>query len=333
MKFADKNVLVTGAAGFIGSHLTERLAESGANVRALILYNSFGRQGWLDHIPAEILRKIEVFPGDIRDPFRTRAMMRDIEIVFHLASLIAVPYSYHAPESYVATNVSGTLNLLQAAVGEGVKRVVHVSTSEVYGSAQYTPIDEKHPLVAQSPYAATKIAADQLALSFARTYGLHVAVARPFNTFGPRQSTRAIIPTIITQLASRPKEMKLGSLSPQRDFTYVSDTVEGLMAVGECQDATGETINLGSGRAISIGDLARMIAELLGQSVTVTCDARRVRPPDSEVDRLLCDNHKAASRLTWVPQVSLEDGLRRTIDWFSQPANLALYPPAENYTI
>jgi len=333
MKFADKNVLVTGADGFIGSHLAEKLAGSGANVRALALYNSFGRQGWLDHIPAETLRRIEVFSGDIRDPFRTRAMMRDIDVVFHLASLIAIPYSYHAPESYVATNVSGTLNLLQAAVGEGVKRIVHVSTSEVYGGAQYTPIDEEHPLVAQSPYAATKIAADQLALAYARTYGLNVAVARPFNTFGPRQSTRAIIPTIVTQLLSARKEIKLGSLSPKRDFTYVSDTVEGLIAIGESEGATGETINLGSGRAISIGDLALVIAKLLGQSITVTCDARRVRPPDSEVDQLLCDNRKAASLFKWIPQVSLEDGLRRTIDWFSQPANLALYPPAENYTI
>lgn len=333
MTLSDAHVLVTGADGFIGSHLTERLVEAGARVRALVLYNSFGRQGWLDHFPAPTREEIDIVTGDIRDPFRTRVILRDIDIVFHLASLIAVPYSYHAPESYVATNVSGTLNVLQAAVDEGVKKVVHVSTSEVYGSAQYTPIDEKHPLVAQSPYAATKIAADQMALAYAKTYGLKVAVARPFNTFGPRQSTRAIIPTIITQVLSGRSEIMLGSLTPQRDFMYVSDTVDGLLAVGTTDGTIGETINLGTGRAISIGDLAQVIAKLHGRGGSVTHDARRVRPPDSEVDRLLCDNRKATALLKWEPKVSLEDGLRRTIDWFSQPANLALYPPAENYTI
>ena len=333
MKFADKGVLVTGADGFIGSHLTERLSALGANVRALVLYNSFGRQGWLDNLPAEVLAKIEVFPGDIRDPYRTRAMMRDIEIVFHLASLIAIPYSYHAPESYVATNVSGTLNVLQAALSEGVKRVVHVSTSEVYGSAQYTPIDEKHPQVAQSPYAATKIAADQLALSFGRTYGLKVAIARPFNTYGPRQSTRAVIPTIITQLLTARSEICLGSLTPVRDFMYVDDTVGGLLATGASDEAIGEIINLGSGQAMSIGDLAGVLARLSGKPVPVARDTRRVRPPESEVDRLECDSRKAAKLLQWQARIPIEEGLRRTIDWFSIPANLAQYPPAENYTL
>lgn len=325
MNLEGRKVLVTGADGFIGSHLTERLVDKGAEVRALVLYNSFDSCGWLDHISPELLKRIDVFVGDVRDPYRNRAMMRDVEVVFHLASLIAVPYSYHAPESYIATNVSGTLHVLQAALTEGVKRVVHTSTSEVYGSAQYTPIDEKHPLVAQSPYAASKIAADQLALSFQRTYGLPVVIARPFNTFGPRQSARAIIPTIVTQLLAGASSIELGSLSPTRDFAYVSDTADGLIAVAESDACTGETVNIGTGRAISVGDLAHLIAHLAGKPITLTCDTRRVRPADSEVDRLLCDNRKAAALLNWHPQVSLEDGLRRTIDWFARPENLARY--------
>lgn len=327
MSVGGKKVLVTGADGFIGSHLSERLLSRGAEVRALVLYNSFGQSGWLDTLPKETRAQIEIVSGDIRDPYRTRAIMRDVEIVFHLASLIAIPYSYCAPESYVATNVSGTLHVLQGALGEHVKRVVHVSTSEVYGSARNIPMDEDHPLSAQSPYAASKIAADQLAISFRRTYGLDVTIARPFNTFGPRQSARAIIPTIITQVLSGRGPIQLGSTTPLRDFTHVDDIVEGLIAVAEHENTAGETINLGSGAEISIGDLVQRISVIAGKTVKVVSDARRVRPPESEVDRLLCDNRKAASMLGWKPTVSLDDGLRLTIDWFSRPENLARYRP------
>jgi NAD dependent epimerase/dehydratase len=335
VNLAEKKVLVTGADGFIGSHLVERLVARGAAVRALVLYNSFGHRGWLDTVDSHLQSQIEIVTGDIRDPFRTRTIMRDAEIVFHLASLIAIPYSYHAPESYVATNVSGTLNLLQAALDERVGRFVHVSTSEVYGSAQSVPMNEQHPLSAQSPYAASKIAADQLALSFQKSYGLPVTLARPFNTYGPRQSARAIIPTIITQallVGTGKSAIHLGSTSPRRDFTYVTDTADGLIATAECDGAIGETINLGSGTEISIGDLAAKIIAITTKSVSITTDSRRLRPPESEVDRLLCDNAKAAKLLGWKPTMSLDDGLRRTIDWFSIPGNLSKYRTDE-YTI
>lgn len=322
---AGKKVLVTGADGFIGSHLTERLLARGAEVRALVLYNSFGQSGWLDTLPKETQAQVEIVSGDIRDPHHTRAIMRDVDIVFHLASLIAIPYSYCAPESYVATNVSGTLHVLQGALDENVKRVVQVSTSEVYGSAQRIPMDEMHPLSAQSPYAASKIAADQLAISFHRTYGLDVTIARPFNTYGPRQSARAVIPTIITQILSGKTSIQLGLTTPLRDFTYVGDTVEGLITAAEHEKTVGETINLGSGGEISIGDLVAHIATIAGRSVKVVSDARRVRPPESEVDRLLCDNRKAAALLAWKPTISLDDGLRLTLEWFSQSDNLTRY--------
>ncbi len=325
MSVAEKKVLITGADGFIGSHLTERLLARGAEVRALVLYNSFGQSGWLDSLPKETQERIEIVSGDIRDPHRTRALIRNIDIVFHLASLIAIPYSYCAPESYIATNVSGTLHVLQGALDEKIKRVVHVSTSEVYGSAQRVPMDERHPLSAQSPYAASKIAADQLALSFHRTYGLDVTIARPFNTYGPRQSARAIIPTIITQILSGKSSIPLGSTTPLRDFTYVADTVEGLIAVAENEKTVGETINLGSGSEICIGDLVTRIATIAGKSVHIVSETSRARPPKSEVNRLLCDNRKAAELLGWKPMVSLDDGLRRTLDWFSLPENLAKY--------
>lgn len=332
MNLAEKKVLVTGADGFIGSHLVERLVARGADVRALVLYNSFGHRGWLDTIDARTQAQIEIVAGDIRDPFRTRTLLRDAEIVFHLASLIAIPYSYHAPESYIATNVSGTLNLLQAALDERVGRFVHVSTSEVYGSAQSVPMNEQHPLSAQSPYAASKIAADQLALSFQKSYGLPITLARPFNTYGPRQSARAIIPTIITQVLGGKASIHLGVTSPRRDFTYVTDTADGLMATAECDRAIGETLNLGSGTEISIGDLATKILAIMGKSLNITTDSRRTRPPESEVNRLLCDNAKAAKLLGWKPTVSLDDGLRKTIDWFSMPVNLSKYRTDE-YTI
>lgn len=328
MSLAEKKILVTGAEGFIGSHLVEKLVTRGADVRALVLYNSFGSRGWLDSLGNDVLSRIEVVAGDTRDPFRSRAITRDAQIVLHLASLIAIPYSYQAPESYVATNVTGTLNMLQASLDEHVARFVHVSTSEVYGSAQFVPMTESHPLSAQSPYAATKIAADQLALSYQRTFGLPVIVARPFNTYGPRQSTRAIIPTIITQ-ALAGKSITLGATTPRRDFTFVKDTAEALIAAAERDTVVGDTIHFGSGVDISIGELVDKVLTLTGRSAEVVGDTQRLRPAASEVDRLLCDNSKASRLLGWKPSVSLDDGLRTTIEWFSRPENLARYRTGE----
>jgi dTDP-glucose 4,6-dehydratase len=328
VKLAGEKILVTGADGFIGSHLVEELVSRGADVRALVLYNSFGSRGWLDTVPGAVLSKIEVVSGDIRDPYRARVITRDARVVLHLASLIAIPYSFVAPGSYVAANVSGTLHMLQAAVDERVSKFVQVSTSEVYGSAQSVPMTEAHPLSAQSPYAATKIAADQLALSFHRTYQLPVVVARPFNTFGPRQSQRAIIPTIITQ-AIAGKTITLGSTAPRRDFNFVSNTVDALIAAAESDAAVGDVVHFGSGVEISVGDLAARILALAGRTAELASDARRVRPPDSEVDRLLCDNSKALKLLGWNPAVSLDEGLRRTIEWFKKPENQSRYRPDE----
>ena len=285
---------MTGADGFIGSHLVEKLVTDGASVRAFVMYNSLGYRGWLDFIPDRIADQIEFFAGDVRDPFRVRNALEGIDTVFHLASLIAIPYSYQAAKSYVATNVTGTLNLLQAARDAGVSRFVHTSTSEVYGTAQYVPIDEKHPLVGQSPYAASKIGADQMAQSFYTSFALPVATIRPFNTYGPRQSARAVIPAIICQIAAGHSEIKLGSLTPTRDFTFVADIADAFVALAECDEAVGETTNIGSGREISIGDLARTISELMGVNTSVVCDNERVRPVNSEVDRLMCDNAKAS---------------------------------------
>jgi NAD dependent epimerase/dehydratase len=328
VKIQDRKVLVTGADGFIGSHLVELLVQLGSQVRALVLYNSFGQRGWLDTVDSKTRAKVEIVMGDVRDPFLARAITRDIEVTFHLASLIAIPYSYHAPESYVATNVSGTLNMLQAARDERVQRFVQVSTSEVYGSAQFVPMTELHPLSAQSPYAATKIAADQLALSFHRTFQLPVVVARPFNTFGPRQSTRAIIPTIITQ-ALAGKSITLGATAPRRDFTFVCDTAAAMIAAAEQDAAVGDVVHFGSGTDVSVGELAQKIVSLVGGSAEINSDAARVRPAASEVDRLLCDNSKAAKLLNWKPTVSLESGLRTTIDWIARPENLARYRTGE----
>jgi NAD dependent epimerase/dehydratase len=327
---ADKRVLVTGADGFIGSHLAEMLVAEGARVRALAQYNSFNSWGWLED--TRCLDRIEVVTGDIRDPHCARALVADIDILFHLAALIAIPYSYVAPDSYVATNVTGTLNLLQAARAAGVAQFLHTSTSEVYGTARYVPIDEAHPLQAQSPYSATKVGADAIAYSFFAAFGLPVIIVRPFNTYGPRQSARAVIPTVITQILAGRREINLGSLSPTRDFNYVEDTCRGMLALAGCPAAIGETVNIGSGAEVSIGETAALIQEILGSSATIVTDEVRVRPPGSEVERLCCDNSRIFALTGFRPQVALKAGLTRTIDWLRRPDNLARYK-AEIYNV
>lgn len=314
MDWKNRKVLVTGGGGFIGSHLTERLVGLGADVRALTHYNALGSQGWLSGVSAPNLK---VVAGDITDRGSVEQAMEGAEVVFHLAALIAIPYSYRAPASYVRTNVEGTLNVLQSARALRVQRVVHTSTSEVYGTARRVPIDEEHPLQGQSPYSATKIAADKLAESFHLSFGLPVVTVRPFNTFGPRQSARAVIPTIIAQCLAG-QQVTLGSLTPTRDLNYVSDTVDGFLRAAQCDGAIGRTLNIGSGVEISIGDLAKLISELTGRPFTIVSEAQRVRPTNSEVERLLADNRLAQSLLGWTSRVSLEDGLRRTIDWLKQ---------------
>jgi dTDP-glucose 4,6-dehydratase len=304
-------VLVTGAGGFIGSHLAERLVELGARTRAFVRYNSTGSWGWLDSSP--VCRDIEVIRGDIRDAQCVRLATRGVDVVFHLAALIGIPYSYEAPQSYVRTNLEGTLNVLEAALEGSVSRVVHTSTSEVYGTARFTPINEDHPLQAQSPYSASKIGADKLAESFYLSYRLPVTTVRPFNTFGPRQSTRAVIPTIITQ-ALQSRSVRLGRLSPTRDFSYVADTVEGFLQIASAENSIGKVVNLGSGREISIGDLARLIFKLLGDGGEVLEEAVRLRPENSEVERLVSDTSRAA-QAGWRPGHTLENGLLLTIDW------------------
>lgn len=316
-------ILVTGAGGFIGSHLTERLVQAGYEVRAFIHYNSLSRWGWLEKSPFK--SQIEVYMGDIRDYDSVRDAAKGINMIFHLAALIGIPYSYKSPLAYIKTNVEGTYNILQAALGEGCRRVVHTSTSEVYGTAQYVPIDEKHPLNAQSPYAATKIAADQMALSYCRSFGLPVAIARPFNTYGPRQSARAIIPTIITQILEGTPALKLGSLVPTRDFNYVQDIVDGFLAIAFSENADGEVFNIGSGREISIGNLTSEIIKLTGKNVDIIKEEQRVRPSKSEVERLLCDNRKIKQLTNWETKHSLEKGLKQTINWIDE--NLGHYKP------
>ncbi|HEV7372067.1 NAD-dependent 4,6-dehydratase LegB [Arenibaculum sp.] len=322
-------VLVTGADGFIGSHLTEALIRAGHRVRAFVYYNSFSSDGWLDTVPADIREEIDFFAGDIRDPNGVREAVRGCDTVLHLAALIAIPFSYHSPDSYVDTNIKGTLNVLQAARDLGVSKVVHTSTSEVYGTALRVPIDEEHPLQGQSPYSATKIGADQLALSFERSFDLPVAIIRPFNTYGPRQSARAVIPTIITQIAAGRCELKLGSVRPTRDFNYVADTVRGFLAVAASPLSVGEVINIGSGFEISIGDTCRMIADLMCREINIQQDEQRLRPDRSEVERLLALNEKAKRLTGWEPTYGSMEGLRRglkeTIDWFTDPANLRRY--------
>jgi len=317
-----KRVLVTGAAGFIGSHLTERLVQEGAAVRAFIHYNSFGSWGWLDGSP--VSDELDVVVGDICDRDTVRRAACEVSTIFHLAALVGIPYSYHAPLSYVRTNVEGTLNVLQSAGELGTDLVVHTSTSEVYGTAQRVPIDESHPLQGQSPYSASKIGADKLAESFHLSYGLPVVTVRPFNTYGPRQSARAVIPAIIVQCLAG-QAVKLGNLDPVRDFTYVSDTVEGFLRAASTAQAVGMTVNLGSGREISIGDLAAMILRLTGSSACIEPDEQRTRPGPSEVDRLAADNTLARKLLQWQPNVGLENGLQQTIEWIE--THLERYRP------
>ena len=317
-----KNVLVTGADGFIGSHLTELLVESGYKVRAFVYYNSFNSWGWLDTLSKETLSKIEIFSGDIRDPNGVREAVRGIDTVFHLAALIAIPFSYHSPDSYIDTNIKGTLNVLQAARETGA-RVLATSTSEVYGTAQYVPIDENHPYQGQSPYSATKIGADRLAESFYRSFNMPITIVRPFNTYGPRQSARAVIPTVISQVLSGYKEIKLGALTPTRDFNYCTDTARGFLEIAKSDKTIGEEINIASNSEISIGDTAKMIINKINPSVKIICDEERLRPEKSEVNRLFGCNKKIFSLTNWRPNVTFEDGISKTIEFVKN--NLSSY--------
>ena len=318
-----KIALVTGADGFIGSHLTEMLVSRGYKIKALSQYNSFNNWGWLEDINCKY--QIEVLTGDIRDAHYCKHIVEDVDIIFHLAALIAIPYSYIAPDSYVDTNIKGTLNICQAAKENGNIRVIHTSTSEVYGTAQYVPIDEKHPLQPQSPYSATKIAADAMAMSFYNAFELPVTIARPFNTYGPRQSARAVIPTIITQIANGMKEIKLGDVSPTRDFNYVEDTCRGFIALAESDQTIGHTVNIGSNFEISVGDTLGIIKELMKSNVQFVFDEQRIRPEKSEVLRLWCDNTQIEALTGFKPQVDIRQGLQRTIDWFTTEKNLSNY--------
>ncbi|OTI74606.1 NAD-dependent dehydratase [Pseudomonas aeruginosa] len=318
-----KKVLVTGADGFIGSHLTELLVGEGYEVKALSQYNSFNYWGWLEDVVC--LKEIEVLNGDVRDPHYCKKITKDVDVVFHLAALIAIPYSYVAPDSYLETNVKGVINICQAALENGVQRVVHTSTSEVYGTAQYVPIDEKHPLQPQSPYSASKIAADAMAMSFFNAFDLPVTIARPFNTYGPRQSARAVIPTIIAQIAKGMKQIKLGDVFPTRDFNYVIDTCRGFLELARCEKAIGETVNIGSNYEISVGDTLKLIRELMGSDVEFVTDDQRLRPEKSEVFRLWCDNSKIHELTGFEPTYSIREGLQETINWFVRPENLAKY--------
>ena len=320
-----KKILVTGADGFIGSHLTEELVKQGYEVRAFVFYNSFNSWGWIDSFPEEIKNKIEIFAGDIRDPNGIRVAMESCDTVFHLAALIGIPFSYHSPDSYVDTNIKGTLNILQAAKLLNTKRVLVTSTSEVYGTAQYVPIDEKHPFQGQSPYSATKIGADRIAESFFRSFDLPVTIVRPFNTYGPRQSARAVIPTIISQLLNGIEEIILGDLTPIRDFVYVKDTVNGFIEIAKSQKTIGEEINIATQSEISIGDLAQTIINIINPHAKIICDKQRIRPEKSEVKRLCGSNEKLKKLTNWQQMYSLKDGLKETIDWFSNKENLKRY--------
>ncbi|MGE5396518.1 MAG: NAD-dependent 4,6-dehydratase LegB [Chitinophagales bacterium] len=329
MKLEDKRILVTGADGFIGSHLTEELVKSGLKVRAFVYYNSFNSRGWLDYAPGEVLENLEVFAGDIRDPHGVKTAIQGCDVVFHLAALVAIPFSYHSPDSYIDTNVKGTLNVLQAARQLDVEKVIHTSTSEVYGTARYVPIDEEHPLQGQSPYSASKIGADALARAFYDSFDTPVAVIRPFNTYGPRQSARAIIPTIITQIASGQREIRLGSIFPTRDLNYIKDIIRGFIAVAKSDLSLGEAINIGNNFETSVGELVSIISELMQVNITVQTEQERLRPVKSEVERLRADNFKALRLLNWRPEYAglegLKRGLKETIDWFTQPENLNKY--------
>lgn len=321
----DKRVLVTGADGFIGSHLVEWLLKEGARVRAFVFYNSFNSWGWLDELPKEILGQVEVVAGDIRDPHGVRTAIRECDAVFHLASLIAIPFSYHSPDAYVDTNIKGALNVLQACREFGVGKVIITSTSEVYGTAKYVPIDEQHPFQGQSPYSASKIGADRIAESFYRSFGVPVVIARPFNTYGPRQSARAVIPTVITQILGGEKTIKLGALHPTRDFNYIDDTCRGFIALAKCNEAIGREINIGSGTEISISNLAALILKLMCSTVEIVSEDLRSRPERSEVERLVCNNRLINQLTGWSPAVPLGSGLEKTIDWFRDASNLKRY--------
>jgi NAD dependent epimerase/dehydratase len=321
----NKKILVTGADGFIGSHLVEMLLAQGCDVRAFVYYNSFNSWGWLDSLAPEVLRNLDVVSGDIRDPNGVEAAMQDCAVVFHLAALIAIPFSYNSPDSYVDTNIKGTLNVLQAARKIGCERVLITSTSEVYGTAQYTPIDEKHPFQGQSPYSATKIGADRLAESFYRSFSTPVVIVRPFNTYGPRQSARAVIPTIITQLLLGATQLQLGSLTPTRDFNYVADTVAGFISLAQTDAAVGKEINIATGQERTIGDVAQFLLQQINPQATILTDEQRLRPEASEVMRLLGDNTLITTLTDWRPKYNLEAGLSATIAWFRQTENLARY--------
>lgn len=329
MHLAHKKILVTGADGFIGSHVCQSLVQSGYDVRALIMYNSLNSWGWLDYVPKDIQNSLEIFPGDIRDPYRVNKAVTGCNVIIHLAALVAIPYSYHSPDSYVDTNIKGTLNILQAARHLNVEKVVHTSTSEVYGTAQYVPINEQHPLQCQSPYAASKIAADQLANSFYCSFDTPIAIIRPFNTYGPRQSARAVIPTVITQISGGKRGIRLGSVKPTRDFNYIQDTVRGFIAVAQSDAAIGQVINIGSNYEISIGDLVALIADIMQVKIEILTEPHRLRPKKSEVHRLWADNVKAKQLTGWEPQYAGMDGLRKglteTIAWFSNSENLKIY--------
>ncbi len=323
MNLKNKKILVTGADGFIGSHLIEILVNYGCKVVALSQYNSFNNWGWLEDLPC--LNDIEVISGDIRDGYFVEKMTKNVDVVFHLAALIAIPYSYQAPESYVQTNVIGTLNVLQAALKNNIEKILHTSTSEVYGTAKYVPIDEEHPLQPQSPYSASKIAADSMALSFFNSFSLPVTVVRPFNTYGPRQSARAVIPTVINQILSGNKEIKLGNISPTRDFNYVTDTCRGFLELAECDAAIGEVVNIGSNYEISVEDTIQLIKKILDSDIQIVVDADRVRPELSEVERLWCDNSKILKLTGFKPQTNIETGLKKTIEWFECDSNQKKY--------
>jgi len=318
-------ILVTGADGFIGSHLTEMLASRGHQIKALSLYNSFNTWGWLDDI--EVSDNIEILSGDILDPYLCSEITKDIDLIYHLAALIAIPYSYQAPNSYIDTNIKGTANICLAAKENSVKRIIHTSTSEVYGTAKYVPIDENHPLQAQSPYSASKIGADAMAMSFFNAYNLPLTIVRPFNTYGPRQSARAVIPTIITQIASGISNIKLGDVSPTRDFNYVEDTCRGFIATAKAESTVGETLNIGSNREISILDTAQIIKEIMDSDAELIVDETRIRPENSEVFRLWCDNSKIESMTGFKPTVDINEGLKRTVEWFTDSENLSKYKP------
>jgi len=323
--FKNKKVLVTGSDGFIGSHLVERLMKENCQVKAFVCYNSFNSWGWVDTFPEDKLKDIEIFAGDVRDPNGVRTAVKDMDIVFHLAALISIPFSYHSPDSYVDTNIKGTLNVLQACRDYNVERVIITSTSEVYGTAQYIPVDEKHPFQGQSPYSASKIGADKISESFHRSFGLPIVIARPFNTYGPRQSARAVIPTIITQLLAESEDIRLGSLNTTRDLSYVLDICNGFIALAKCDEAVGKEINIGSREEISIGKLANLIKELINPGAKIIFEEQRKRPDQSEVEQLVCDNSLIKSLTGWKPEIALREGLLMTIEWFRNRNNLNKY--------